>query len=230
MSSYSLVVLIALSANGQLAEDVPPPKPAGKGVLKTQKDMASYAIGLDIGKNIKRTGIDVSPEMIAKGIADSLAANKPLLTGEEIKAVMAAMQKDMQAKAEAVATKNSKEGKAFLEANKEKKGVKTLASGLQYKVIKSGTGRTPKITDKVKTNYRGTLLDGTQFDASVEPVEFRVDEVVPGWTEALKLMKVGDKWQLFVPADLAYGPRGSGPDIGPNAVLIFDLELLEIVE
>lgn len=229
MSSYSLVVLIALSAHGQLAEDVPPPKPAGKGVLKTQKDKASYAIGLDIGRNVKRSGVDVSPEMIAKGIADALAG-KPLLTEEEIRAVMTAMQKEMQAKAEAAGAKNAKDGKAFLESNKEKKGVKTLASGLQYRVIKSGAGKSPKATDTVKTNYKGTLIDGTQFDASQEPVEFKVGGVIPGWTEALKLMKVGDKWQLFIPSELAYGPRGSGPDIGPNAVLIFDIELLEIVE
>lgn len=235
MRSYSLAAcLLALSANAVFAEDVPAPKPSGKIELKTQKEKVSYGIGLNIGKDIKRSGVEVSPELIAKGIADALAGGKVLMTDEEIREVMIAMQKELQAKAEAlrkpIADKNAKEGKAFLEANKTKSGVKTLASGLQYKVIKSGTGKTPKATDTVKTNYKGTLIDGTQFDASKEPVTFPVGRVIPGWTEALKLMKVGDKWQLFIPSDLAYGESGSGPDIGPNAVLIFDIELLGIEE
>lgn len=234
MPSFSLAAcLLALSGNALFAEDVPAPAPTGKSELKTQKDKASYAIGLDIGKNVKRTGIDVSPELIAKGIADVLAG-KQLLTDEEIRTVMTIMQKEVQARAEETrknaADKNEKEGKAFLDANKKKAGVKTLASGLQYKVIKSGTGKTPKATDTVKTNYKGTLIDGTQFDASQEPVTFQVGGVIPGWTEALKLMKVGDKWQLFIPSDLAYGARGAGPDIGPNSVLVFDIELLGIEE
>jgi FKBP-type peptidyl-prolyl cis-trans isomerase FklB len=222
-----MAVLLACTS---MAEDVPAPAPKGKVELKTLKEKASYAIGLDIGKNIKRMGIDVAPELLAKGIADMVAGAKPLLTDEELAEVMTAVQNELQAKAKGIADKNDKDGKAFLDANKKKPGVKTLASGLQYKVVKSGTGKTPKAADTVKTNYRGTLIDGTEFDVSEEPVTFPVRGVIPGWTEALQLMKVGDKWQLFVPAELAYGARGSGPTIGPNAVLVFDIELLGIEE
>lgn len=233
----TLALLVALSASIAIAEDVPAPKPKpkvnGQADFKSAKEKASYAIGLDIGRNMKRSGMDLSPELIAKGIADMLAG-KALLTDEEIVAALGALQKEMQAKAEeqrkGAAEKNVKDGKAFLDANKAKPGVKTLASGLQYKVIKSGTGKTPKAADTVKTNYRGTLIDGTEFDASEEPITFPVRGVIPGWTEALQLMKVGDKWQLFIPAELAYGQRGSGPVIGPNAVLVFDIELLGIEE
>jgi FKBP-type peptidyl-prolyl cis-trans isomerase len=233
--STCFVLLIAISAGMAFAEDVPAPAPKGKVELKTQKEKASYAIGLDIGKNIKRTGVEIAPELVAKGIADVIAGTKPLLSDEEIRAVMLALQKEMQTKAEAgrkaIAEKNIKDGKAFLEANKKKPGVKTLASGLQYKVLKSGTGKTPKATDAVKANYKGTLIDGTQFDASTEPATFRVRGVIPGWTEALQLMKVGDKWQVFIPSELAYGEDGT-PDgaIGPSAVLIFEMELVGIVE
>ena len=236
-----MALLTAPLAAVAIAEDVPAPAPKGKVELKTQKEKASYAIGMDIGKNIKRMGIDIVPDLIAKGIADMLTGTKPLLTDEELAAVKTALDKEMRTKAEAsrakfeeenkrLAEKNSKDGKTFLEANKKKPGVKTLASGLQYKVIKSGTGKTPKAADTVKTNYRGTLIDGTEFDASEEPITFPVRGVIPGWTEALQLMKVGDKWQLFIPAELAYGAQGSAPVIGPNAVLVFDIELLGIEE
>lgn len=227
-------LLLAISAGAVVAEDVPAPAPKGKVELKSQKEKTSYAIGLDIGKNIKRMGIEISPELLARGIADVVAGGKPLLSDEEVVAVMTALQKEMQTKAEeqrkGAAEKNTKEGKAFLEANKSKPGVKTLASGLQYKVITAGKGKTPKANDTVKTNYRGTLIDGTEFDASPAPITFQVKGVIAGWTEALQLMKVGDKWQLFIPAELAYGARGSGPAIGPHSVLIFDIELIGIEE
>ena len=158
-----------------------------------------------------------------------------MLSEEEMRTVMTAFQKEMAAKqAEMMKSqgeKNKKEGEAFLAENKKKEGVKTLASGLQYKVIKEGTGKTPKATDKVSTHYQGTLIDGTEFDSSYkrgEPATFPVNGVIPGWTEALQLMKVGSKWQLFVPSKLAYGEKGAGPIIGPNAVLIFTVELLAI--
>jgi FKBP-type peptidyl-prolyl cis-trans isomerase FklB len=143
---------------------------------------------------------------------------------------MAAFQKEMIAK---LGEKNKAEGEAFLAENKKKEGVKTLPSGLQYKVIKAGTGKKPKVTDTVTTHYRGTLMNGTEFDSSYrrgQPVSFQVNGVIPGWTEALQLMEEGAKWQLFIPSNLAYGERGAGRDIGPNATLVFEIELLSIEE
>ena len=207
---------------------------ADKSDLKTQKDKASYSIGLDIGRNLKDQSIDVDPKLLAQGVQDAISG-KQLLTDEEIKGVMATFQKEMQAKAAAqtkeIGDKNLKEGKAFLEENKKKKGVVALPSGLQYKIITAGTGKKPKASDTVTTNYKGTLIDGTEFDSSYkrgQPASFPVQGVIPGWTEALQLMPVGSKWQLFVPPNLAYGPRGAGHAIGPNATLIFEVELLSI--
>ncbi len=204
--------------------------------LKDQKEKVSYSIGLDIGTTLKRQLIDVNPELLNKGIQDGLSGTKALLTDEEMKATMAAFQKDMTEKQatskKATGEKNTAEGKKYLEENKGKEGVKTTASGLQYKVLKEGSGPTPKATDTVKVNYRGTTIDGTEFDSSYkrgEPATFPVNRVIKGWTEALQLMKVGSKYQLFIPNELAYGERGAGSDIGPNAMLIFDVELLEIV-
>jgi FKBP-type peptidyl-prolyl cis-trans isomerase FklB len=203
--------------------------------LKDQKDKVSYSIGLDIGSTLKRQLIDVNEQILNTGIQDGLSGKKPLMTDEEVKATMAAFQKDMtekqQAAKKAAGEKNKTEGTKFLAENKTKEGVKTTASGLQYKVIKEGTGPSPKETDTVKVNYRGTTIDGTEFDSSFkrgEPASFPVNRVIKGWTEGLQLMKVGSKYQFFVPADLAYGERGAGSDIGPNAMLIFDVELLGI--
>jgi FKBP-type peptidyl-prolyl cis-trans isomerase FklB len=202
-------------------------------VLKNQKDKMSYIIGMDIGNNLKKQSIDVDPNILTKGVKDALAGGKPLLTEQEISETMAAFQKEMMAKQEQVAKKNKAEGDAFLSENKKKEGVKTLPSGLQYKVIKAGTGKKPKSTDTVTTHYRGTLINGTEFDSSYkrgQTVSFPVSGVVPGWTEALQLMEEGAKWQLFIPSNLAYGEKGAGGLIGPNATLIFEIELISIQE
>ena len=203
--------------------------------LKDQKDRVSYSIGLDIGTTLKRQMIEVNPELMNNGIHDGLSGNKPLLNEQQVKETMSVFQKEMMAKQaatkKAAGEKNAAEGTKFLTANKTKEGVKTTASGLQYKVLKEGSGPTPKATDTVKVNYRGTTIDGTEFDSSYkrgEAASFPVNRVIKGWTEALQLMKVGSKYQLFIPADLAYGERGAGADIGPNASLIFDVELLGI--
>lgn len=202
--------------------------------LKDPKQRVSYSIGVDIGSNMKRQKLDLDPKALAAGLADALEG-KPSLTAEEIRDTLMEFQKQEQAKAETRAKsageENLKAGKAFLEANGKKEGVKSTASGLQYKSLKAGTGKTPKASDSVKVHYTGKLLDGTVFDSSVtrgEPVTFGVGEVIKGWTEVLQLMKEGDKWQVYIPSDLAYRERGAGADIGPNATLIFDIELLSI--
>jgi FKBP-type peptidyl-prolyl cis-trans isomerase FklB len=204
--------------------------------LKTQKDKASYVIGLDMGNSLKRNMVDVNPEIVAQGLMDALAGKKPLMTDQEMKETIVALQKDLQAKqqalAKALAEKNKKEGEAFLAENKKKPGVITMPNGLQYKILADGKGKSPKATDTVTVNYRGTLIDGTEFDSSYkrgQPATFVVNRVIPGWTEALQLMKEGSKWQLFIPSNLAYGEQGTpGGPIGPNAVLIFEIELISI--
>lgn len=205
--------------------------------LKSQKDKVSYIIGVDIGSNLKSRFIDIDPELLMKGLKDGLAGNKPLLSDTEIHETMNAFKEEMAKKQEQemkkLSEKNKKEGEAFLAENKKKEGVVTLPSGLQYKVITEGTGKTPTITDTVTVNYRGTLVDGTEFDSSYkrgQPVTFAVGGVIKGWTEALQLMKEGAKWQLFIPSDLAYGDKGAGNVIGPNATLIFDVELISAKE
>jgi FKBP-type peptidyl-prolyl cis-trans isomerase FklB len=203
-------------------------------VLKNQKDKISYIIGMDIGTNLKKQSIDIDSNILAKGVKDALAGTKPLLTEQEIQETMMAFQKEMMAKQEEIGKKNKKEGEAFLAENKKKEGVKTLPSGLQYKVIKAGTGKKPKSTDTVTAHYRGTLIDGTEFDSSYkrgQPATFPVSGgMIPGWTEALQLMEEWAKWQLFIPSNLAYGERGAGGVIGPNATLIFEIELISIQE
>ena len=208
-----------------------------KPVLKDQKDKVSYSIGMNIGNNLKKQAIDVNPDALVYGIKDALSGGKALITEQEVNDTLMAFQKEMASKQserlKELGEKNKKEGEAFLAENKKKEGVITLPSGLQYKVIKEGTGETPKLTDTVTTNYRGTLIDGTEFDSSYrreQPATFPVKGVIPGWTEALQLMKVGSKWQLFTPSNLAYGERGAGRDIGPNTTLIFEVELLSIKE
>jgi FKBP-type peptidyl-prolyl cis-trans isomerase FklB len=204
--------------------------------LKTQKEKLSYAIGIDMGSSLKKNAIDVDQDMLFKGIKDALSGGKQLMTEQEIRETIQTAQRELQTrqqeKMKALAEKNKKEGEEFLAANKKKPGVKTLPSGLQYKIITEGKGKTPKSTDTVTVNYKGTLIDGTEFDSSYkrnEPATFPVSGVIKGWTEALQLMKEGSKWQLFIPADLAYGERGTmGGPIGPNAVLIFEVELLSV--
>lgn len=209
---------------------------AGKstGELKTQEERQSYAIGLDIGNMLKAQGIQVDLELCLRGIRDSLAGNEPALSKEELQETMTALGQQVQERqkkaAEEIAAQNKKQGEEFLAKNAKKEGVTTTKSGLQYKVLKEGNGPSPKATDMVRTHYRGTFLNGQVFDSSYErgePAVFPLNRVIPGWTEALQEMKVGSKWQLFVPANLAYGERGSD-DIPPNATLIFEVELLGI--
>jgi FKBP-type peptidyl-prolyl cis-trans isomerase FklB len=219
-----ILVLAALSCASPLFAQEKSPQ------LKDQKDKFSYSIGLNIGSNLGKQNIPVNPDAIAAGIKDSIAG-KPQLTPDQVKEVMAAFEKDMEQKQKAASEKNASEGAKFLEENKKKEGVKTTASGLQYKVIKEGTGAKPKETDTVTVNYRGTLISGTEFDSSYkrgEPATFPVNGVIKGWTEALQLMKAGSKYQLFIPSNLAYGERAVGPDISPNSTLIFDVELMTV--
>lgn len=199
--------------------------------LKDSKDKASYSIGLNIGSNLKRQNVDLNPDAMIAGMKDAMSGKKPLLNDQEVREAMMGLEKDMQQKQAAAAQKNAADGDKFLAENKSKPGVKTTASGLQYKVEKEGKGAQPKATDTVTVNYRGTLINGTEFDSSYkrgQPATFPVTGVIKGWTEALQLMKAGSKYQLFIPAGLGYGERGAGRDIGPNATLIFDVELLDV--
>lgn len=204
--------------------------------LKTQKDKASYAIGLNIGKSMHKDSVDVDTSILLRGLKDGLAGSKPLLTDDEARAAMVALQTDLRKKQEekilVQGEANKKEGEAFLAENKTKDGVVTLPSGLQYKILKEGTGPKPTAADTVVCNYKGTLLDNTEFDSSYkrgQPATFPVGGVIKGWTEALQLMPVGSKWQLFIPSELGYGARGGpGGGIGPNATLVFEVELMSI--
>jgi len=210
--------------------------PANAVSLETEMDKISYIIGTQIARSFKAQDIEVNIDSLAQGIKDTLAGGKLALTQAEMQAVYGPWQqrkKQEQAAKEAQATSaNLAKGNAFLEANKTKEGVKVLPSGLQYKVIKEGTGETPVATDKVKTHYRGRLIDGKEFDSSYKrarPAEFPVTGVIKGWVEALQLMKEGGKWELYIPANLAYGTRDT-PTIPANSALIFEIELLEIVK
>jgi FKBP-type peptidyl-prolyl cis-trans isomerase FklB len=201
--------------------------------LNDLKQRTSYSIGANIGSNLKQQNLDLDAKALAAGIADAMNG-KAQLNETEIAQVLNRLQQDMASKMEAQqkeqGDKNLQAGETFLTSNSKKEGVKSTASGLQYQVIKSGAGKSPKATDTVKVHYHGTLLDGTVFDSSVErkePVTFGLSEVIPGWTEALQLMKEGDKWKLFIPSKLAYGARAAGK-IGPNSTLIFEVELLAI--
>ena len=199
--------------------------------LKDLKDKVSYSIGLDLGFNFKKQNLELNPDALLLGVKDALSGKQPLLNETEVKDTMAALTKQLEEKQKARAEQNVKDGEKFLAENKTKEGVKTTASGLQYKVIKEGTGPQPKPTDSVVANYRGTLINGTEFDSSYkrgQPATFPLTGVIKGWTEALQLMKVGSKYQLFVPSNLAYGDRAMGPDIGPNSTLIFEVELVGI--
>ena len=204
--------------------------------LKTQKDKASYAIGLNIGKSMHKDSVDIDPSILLRGLKDGLAGSKPLLTDDEARAAMVTLQSEMRKKQEekmlVQGEANKKEGETFLADNKTKDGVVTLPSGLQYKILKEGTGPKPVATDTVVCNYKGALLDNTEFDSSYkrgQPATFPVSGVIKGWTEALQLMPVGSKWQLFIPSELAYGARGGpGGGIGPNATLIFEVELMSV--
>ena len=210
-------------------------RPATPLVLKTQKDKASYAIGMNIGKSMHRDEVDIDPAILARGLKDAMAGSKPLLTDDEAKAVLtelsAGLKQKQEMKMAALAMVNKKAGEEFLASNKAKDGVVTLPDGLQYKILKEGTGPKPKADDEVVCNYKGTLIDNTEFDSSYkrgEPATFPVNGVIKGWTEALQLMPVGSKWQLFLPSNLAYGERSPGPEIGPDSTLVFEVELMAI--
>lgn len=205
-------------------------------LLKNELEKVSYVIGTQIAQNLKTQGIEVDIESLILGLKDSAAGKQLALSQDEMRQVFTSFQQRIRAKQAAIqaqqASKNLAEGNAFLEGNKTKEGVKVLPSGLQYKIIKEGTGNTPTVNDKVKTHYRGTLIDGTEFDSSYKrnkPAEFPVNGVIKGWIEALQLMKEGAKWQLYIPASLAYGESGR-PGIPPNSTLIFEIELLEVLK
>jgi len=199
--------------------------------LKDLKDKVSYSIGLDLGFNFKKQNLELNPDALLAGVKDALSGKQPLLNENEVKETMTALTKEIEDKQKALGEQNVKDGEKFLAENKKKEGVKTTASGLQYKVIKEGTGPQPKLTDSVVANYRGTLINGTEFDSSYkrgQPATFPLAGVIKGWTEALQLMKVGSKYQLFIPPNLAYGDRAMGPALGPNSTLIFEVELVGI--
>lgn len=227
------------SAPAKTPSTTKPKTSAGAGAplsLKTQKEKFSYAVGMNLGERFKKDGVDIDPAILSRAIRDTQAGRKTLLTDDQAREAIMSVQKDVMAKQQEknkeAAAANKKTGEAFLEANKSKEGVKALPDGLEYKVLTEGNGPKPTKDDKVSVNYRGTLIDGKEFDSSYkrgEPATFPVTGVIKGWTEALQLMPVGSKWQLFIPSDLAYGDRGAGADIGPSETLIFEVELLSIV-
>lgn len=250
-----LLVAAAMTAGAQqpgqpaqqleIAEQTPEPQspttgkpesaPPGTGKLESLQDRASYAIGINLGRSLKSNDVQVNTELVIKGLRDGLAGGQPLLTDAEMQATMQSLQQQVQQqqqeKQKAIGEKNKTEGEAFLAKNKERKEVKTTASGLQYEVLKEGTGPTPKATETVTVHYTGTLIDGTKFDSSVDrgqPATFVLNQVIPGWTEGVQLMKVGSKYKFYIPAALGYGERGAGGVIGPNSPLIFEVELVSI--
>src|SRR5512147_3155663 len=224
---WNVLLAFILFAGAAAAQQAP--------TLQTDKDKLSYALGMDLGKQFRAQSVEVDPDIFLQGLKAALAGGQTALTEQEARAMITRLQNEMMRKqAEKLAQlgeKNKKEGEAFLAANKGKEGVVTLESGLQYRVTKAGEGPKPTIDDTVVCNYKGTLIDGKEFDSSYkrnEPATFPVSGVIKGWTEALQLMPVGSKWQLFVPANLAYGERGAGDVIAPNSTLIFEVELLSI--
>ena len=222
------VIVIAMALAGTVsAQEVPE--------LKTPKEKLSYALGMDLGNQFKSQSVEIDPDLFTKALKDVFSGGKLQMTEEQARAAIAELQKDMmqkqQAQAAVAGEKNKAEGQAFFAKNKTAQGVVTLPSGLQYKILKAGEGKKPTGDDTVVCHYRGTLINGTEFDSSYkknEPVTFPLKGVIKGWTEALQLMPVGSKWQLFIPSELAYGDRGAGGAVPPNATLIFEVELLSI--
>jgi FKBP-type peptidyl-prolyl cis-trans isomerase len=214
--------VIALGVNIQAADEKP---------LGSQKEKASYGVGMNVGKSFKSDLIELDMDAFFRGFKDALSGAKSAVTEAELEQAMTSLRADVSRKSEERASNNKKAGQDFLAKNKDEKNVKSTESGLQYTVMKEGTGPSPKATDTVKVHYRGTLIDGTEFDSSYkrnEPTTFPVNQVIKGWTEALQKMKVGSKWKVFVPSDLAYGDEGRPPVIPPASVLIFEIELLGI--
>ncbi len=204
-------------------------------ILRTEKEKTSYAIGAQTGADMRHFGVEVDPDVVARGFRDAYSGKKLLLNDQQMSETLAGVSKIIAAKSPELmkqdAERNRQEGEAFLAQNSRKDGVRTLPSGLQYRVMRAGTGRTPKLTDTVSVNYRGTFIDGTEFDSSYrrgQPFVFQVNKMIKGWVEALQMMSVGAKWQLFIPSRLAYGEQGAPPAIGPNATLIYEVELLSI--
>jgi FKBP-type peptidyl-prolyl cis-trans isomerase len=228
ISALAIASMIAASAIAQ--EQIPPArKSAPAPPPQTPQERTGYALGLDIGRMIKARAIDADLTFLSRGIRDALSGAKPAMSDKEIQEAIHSAQKESQGR---IAARNKAEGEKFLAANAKKEGVMATKSGLQYKILKEGNGASPRASDVVRTHYHGTFMNGDVFDSSVErgePAEFPVNGVIPGWTEALQQMKVGSKWQLFVPSALAYGEKGYG-DIPPNTALIFEVELLDIVK
>ena len=220
MLATAMAIVTAIPA---VAQDTAPE-------LKTDKDKFSYALGMNFGENLRKQGLDLDPAVFAKAFADAFNTGKTAMSDQDMQTVLQAAAVEIRKKQAEKAQQLQAAGEKFLADNKTKDGVVALPSGLQYKILKPGTGEKPKLDDTVVCNYKGTLVDGTEFDASDKhggPATFQVKGVIPGWTEALQLMPVGSKWQLFVPSDLAYGPQGP-PGIGANATLLFEVELVSI--
>ena len=215
----AIVILSALAFTASAAE------------YKSQKDRLSYAVGVQMGSSLKQQCLEVNAKVVGQAIADVLAGSKLKVSEADMTAAITAYQQEMEAKHKAAATKQKAAGVEFLAKNKKRKGVTTLASGVQYEVLKAGKGAKPKKTDEVVVHYTGSLIDGTVFDSSVkrgQPATFPVTGVIPGWIEILQLMPVGSKWKVAIPSEHAYGERGSGRAIGPHATLIFEMELISI--
>lgn len=231
MRVFATTAILLCSTISGFAQEI---VPLNTQTAKKIADAASYGIGFDIGSSMKQQGLSgeyITQADLIAGIMDALLAKEPAVAAPEIQAAMKVLQQKMVAKAAAVGKENLAKSNKFLEENKKKQGVQTTASGLQYEVIKAGNGATPKLENEVSVHYEGKLISGTVFDSSIkrgEPASFGVGQVIPGWTEALQRMKVGDKWRLFIPPNIAYGERGAGGDIGPNEALIFEVELLEV--
>ena len=243
--AVTLLMVLTFAAGVLAAEAAPSPAEAPAAVamestgaaaagLVTLIDKVSYCIGYNIGADLKRNKVDINPEALTKGLSAATANAAPVLTPQEMQAAMQEFSEQHAAKMQADMAQqtsvNLKASTDFLEANKARPGVVTLPSGLQYEIVAEGAGAMPKADDTVVVDYKGTLVNGEQFDSSYdrgEPAEFTVGGVIPGWSEALQLMKVGSKWKLYIPPSLAYGDKGAGP-IGPNQALIFEVELKEI--
>ena len=241
LTALVALCLLAATAQNPAVPNAPAPKAqAGQpdnSPFKTPKEKQSYALGMNIGDTLRRQSIDVDLAILSQGVKDAIAGGKTQMTEEEAGAMLTQLQNEVRAKQEEkqkqLAATNKAEGDAFLAANKAKDGVVTTPSGLEYKILTPGNGPKPSVTDTVTVNYRGTLINGKEFDSSYkrgQPATFPIGGVIKGWTEALQLMPVGSKWELFVPASLAYGEQQRGPDITPNSALIFEVELLSIQE
>jgi len=237
-SLIPLVIVVALSAGllGVTAPKPTDPKPAAP-VDLSQSEKVSYIIGFNIGRGLANDSIEISKEQFLEGLTKALAKQPSKISPDDRQATMKAFSKQMKAKQKADSEKAGAtakgEGEAFLESNKDKPGITRTSSGLQYKILRSGSGKTPTAADKVTTHYRGTLINGEEFDSSYkrgQQATFAVNGVIAGWTEALQLMKEGDKWQLFIPTGLAYGKRPPTTKIPPNSALIFELELIKVGE